>query len=84
MQAGSSSIGGAAGVVSIDGHGTISSSKVQTLTREETDAGAVMHKIQFYTTELHRLLDLVDGNKHTKQARKKAKKAKVESRLSNK
>ena len=76
-------MGGAAGVVSIDGHGTISSNKGQTLSKQETDAGAVMDKIQFYTTELHRLLDLVDGNKRSKQARKKAIKPKIESRFSN-
>ena len=48
------------------------------MSKDDSDAAAVMDKIQFYTTELHRLLDLVDGNKKSKKARKK----KTESRFS--
>ena len=68
-------------VTTISGHGTLASSKAQTISKEETDATAVMDKIQFYTTELHRLLDLVDANKHTKNARKKASNRKKQQKM---
>ena len=57
--------------MSIDGHGTMPSSKAQSLIQDESNVPAVMDKIQIYTTELHRLLDLVDGSKKSKQARRK-------------
>ena len=64
----------AAQIVSITGQGTMRSNKAQAISQNESSAGAVMDKISFYTTELHRLLDLVDENKKTKKARKKKKK----------
>ena len=58
-------------MLTIEGHGTLSSSNQQTLDKDESNATAVMEKIQFYTTELHRLLDLVDNDKKSKGARKR-------------
>ena len=60
-------------VVSIDGHGTMNSNHAKKVSKDESSTGVVMEKIEFYTSELHRLLDLVDNNKKSKHARKRSK-----------
>ena len=58
--------------MTIEGYGTLPASKAQTLQKEDDNVNAVMDKIQLYTTELHRLLDIVDLSKKTKKTRAKS------------
>ena len=58
--------------MTIEGYGTLPASKAQTLQKEDDNVNVVMDKIQLYTTELHRLLDIVDLSKKTKKTRAKS------------
>ena len=60
---------GQTSVISISGQGTMASNKARIINQDESNASALMDKIQFYTTELHRMLDMVDKNKKSSKAR---------------
>ena len=47
----------------------MASNKARIINQDESNASALMDKIQFYTTELHRMLDMVDKNKKSSKAR---------------
>jgi len=57
--------------MTIDGLGTMASKKAKIIEKDESNVNAIMDKIQLYTTELHRMLDLVDKEKRSVKARKK-------------
>ena len=61
------------GMVSIDGQATVNTKELKKPDKDESSTNVVLQKIDFYTSELHRLLDLVDKSKKTKQKRGRTK-----------